>query len=99
MLCPAHDIQMGASGLLGATRERTARGLGIIVAEKSPTHLAWGDDTWLLGHSTRSVDVMLSELEERAARNTGLTIGWEKCTVMGIAPEPPQPEQDAENPT
>lgn len=49
-------------------------GRGIRVEEETLAHLAWADDTWLFSDTPASADIMLSELESRATRETGLLI-------------------------
>lgn len=58
--------------------------------------LAWADDTWLFNSTPHNADVTFSELESAAARETGLLIRSDMCTVMDMNPEAMRAESVAD---
>lgn len=63
------------------------------------THSGWAGDTWLLSDTSAKADVMLSELQSAAARETGLLIRGDTCTVMDMSPDALWPEPEVAGPT
>lgn len=74
----------------------TERGLGVKVMGDSLTHIALADETWLFCSTHHNADAMLFELEGAKARETGLLIRWETCTMMDMNPETTRAEPAAD---
>lgn len=84
-------------GLMPLHNRRVDARRGILAEEETLTHLAWADDTWLFSDNPASAEIMLSELESVGARETALLFRWDKCTVMEVPREAPQPEPEADS--
>lgn len=64
--------------------------------ERTMTHVAWADDTWLLDATRAGLEEMLRDVATRAEVETGLIPRWDKCWVAevmhrGASPAAEQP--------